>query len=405
MSFDDSAAGRRSTPVALQRCDQFVGRTTNWLYDHLRHVPRYRPAILCEELLNRDEFPELEAWRLNSGALHRRVWHRLAGARLHPLDRWRLGLVPPRLVHSHFGETAVDDLPFQAALAVPWIVSFYGADAYQTTDEERTRRLYAPVFVRAALVLTLGPSMRDRLEKLGCPAPKLVIHPLGVDVRALPHRPRVLTRDQHLKVLFAGTLREKKGPEYLVEAIGLLAREGAAVDLMLVGDTTGKPGDAETKARVLQGIHRYGIQERVRLLPHMSFADLVRLALDCHVFVAPSVTAADGDAEGTPFVLQQMMATEMPVISTWHSDIPYILGPLTNLLAPERDAPALAQRLQRYLDHPTALTDDGVAVRERILTYFDVRQCSVRLADLYDRALGRPTTGREITSSAWHQGP
>src|SRR2546425_557328 len=47
-------AGRR--PVALQRCDAFVGRTTNWLYDHLRFVPRYTPLVLCDNLMLRDEF-------------------------------------------------------------------------------------------------------------------------------------------------------------------------------------------------------------------------------------------------------------------------------------------------------------------------------------------------------------
>ncbi len=403
MTRDASPPGSRPAPVALQRCDEFVGRTTNWLYDHLRHVPRYRPVVLCEQLLHRDEFPELEAWSMNRRALHRRVWHRLAGARLYPPDRWRLGMSSPRLLHSHFGETAVDDLPLQAALRVPWVVSFYGADAYQTSDEERTRGLYAPVFASANLVLALGPAMRDRLARLGCPAPKLAVHPLGVDAHTLPHRPRTLERGKPLKVLFAGTLREKKGAEYLVEAVGHLAREGAAVDLVLVGDTTGKPGDAETKAGVLQRIRLCRIQDRVRLLPYLPFADLVRLALECHVFVAPSVTAADGDAEGTPFVLQQMMATAMPVISTWHSDIPYVFGPLTHLLAPERNPAALAQRLQRYLENPGALAEDGAAVRERILTRFDVAQCGAQLADLYDRAVGRSTITRETPSSSRYQ--
>lgn len=377
-------------PIALQRCDEFVGRTTNWLYDHLRHVPRYRPVIFCGQLMHRDEFPELDAWSLNWRALHRRIWRRLAGARLHPLDRWRLGFAPPALLHSHFGETAVEDLPLQAALAVPWVVSFYGADAYQTTDEERSRRLYQPVFARAALVLALGPTMAARLAKLGCPAQKVGVHPLGVDVRALPHRPRVLVRGEPLKILFAGTLREKKGVEYLVEAVGRLVRASAKVHLVLVGGTAGK-SDTETKTAVLRRIRESGIEEHVTLQPYLPFTELVRLALDCHVFVAPSVTAADGDSEGTPFILQQMMATGMASISTWHSDIPYIFGPLTHLLAPERDVGALAELLQRYLDNPAALAEDGAAVRDRILTEFDGERCSSRLAARYDAVLARPS--------------
>lgn len=45
-------------------------------------------------------------------------------------------------------------------------------------------------------------------------------------------------------------------------------------------------------------------------------------SLGAHVFLAPSVTASDGDAEGTPFVLHQMMATGMPAPSGSVSYLP-----------------------------------------------------------------------------------
>ncbi len=52
-------------PVAIQRCDTFVSRTQNWMYDHLRFVLNYTPLVLCDALENREEFPELEAWLLD----------------------------------------------------------------------------------------------------------------------------------------------------------------------------------------------------------------------------------------------------------------------------------------------------------------------------------------------------
>ena len=55
--------------IALQRTDQFVGRTMNWLYDHLRVLPRYRPLVLCDTLANRREFPELEARTIDDDRL------------------------------------------------------------------------------------------------------------------------------------------------------------------------------------------------------------------------------------------------------------------------------------------------------------------------------------------------
>ena len=54
--------------------------------------------------------------------------------------------------------------------------------------------------------------------------------------------------------------------------------------------------------------------------------------------MAPSVTASDGDMEGTPMALVDMAATGMPIISTTHSDIPEIIRHgETEFLAEERD--------------------------------------------------------------------
>lgn len=46
--------------IALQRTGEFVGRTTNWLYDHLPFLPRYTPTVVCDRLANRQEFSDLE---------------------------------------------------------------------------------------------------------------------------------------------------------------------------------------------------------------------------------------------------------------------------------------------------------------------------------------------------------
>ena len=370
--------------VALQRCDRFVARTMNWLYDHLRLVPGYTPIVLCDELLNRDEFPELEARCIDSERFTHRVWRRLAGDRLYPSDWWRLRQLAPSVLHSHFGYVAVQDHVLRRTLDVPWIVSFYGADVYASGRRVEWQQMYARVFDEAEQVLALGPVMRTHLERLGCPAAKVDIHPLGVDVESLPTRLRLLEPGEPLRVLFAGTFREKKGIQYLIEAVALALRAGVRLKLHLVADVMGKPGDCEIKEAVFRQIRSLGLEDVVTHHAFLKFQELVDLALDSHVFAAPSVTGADGDAEGTPFVLQQMMATGMPAIATIHSDIPYIFGQHQHLLVPERDVIAIADRLQRYVDEPDALVADGMALRDQIRCAFDIYKCAARLRDLYD---------------------
>jgi colanic acid/amylovoran biosynthesis glycosyltransferase len=151
-----------------------------------------------------------------------------------------------------------------------------------------------------------------------------------------------------------------------------------------VGEGSRKPGDRETTEAVFRQIGQLGLEKVVTHHSFLRFQELLALALRAHVFVAPSVTAADGDAEGTPFVIQQMMATGMPVITTAHSDIPFLFGEQRHLLVPERDAQAIAHRIQRYVDEPEALVTDGARLRERIRA-FDIHACAARLSDLYDR--------------------
>ncbi len=374
---------------ALQRCDQFVGRTTNWLYDHLRFVPRYTPVVFCNLLMNRQEFPELQAWSPNTESLTRRLWRRLTASRLYPADSRRLRKFAPCILHSHFGYVAVEDRLLQRHLDVPWVVSFYGADVYQLGRLEQWRARYAPVFERAVRVLALGPVMAQHLEQIGCPREKIRIHPLGIDVESLPVKPRTRQLGEPLRVLFAGTFREKKGVRYVIESAALAQRAGVRLELHLVGDAAGKPGDHETKDAIFQQVRQLNLEDVTTHYSFLSFQELVALALRAHVFVAPSITAADGDAEGTPFVLQQMMATGMPALATLHSDIPFLFGEHKHLLVPERDAKILADRLQMYAENAEAVINHGMALREQMRRSFDVRSCAAHLSEIYDEIRGR----------------
>jgi len=387
--------GRAIHPVALQRCDRFVARTTNWLYDHLRFVPKYEPLVVCDMLQNRTEFPELQVRCLDPQNVVRRVWKDLGQNRPLPYDLWRLKQLSPRILHSHFGYVARRDVELQRALGIPWVVSFYGADVYEADHSEQTRQIYSLVFQLAARILALGPAMAGSLELLGCPRDKIRIHPLGVDVENLPYRVRVLKRGEPLRVLFAGTFREKKGISYAIEAVSLAVRSGMAVQLYLVAGEMGKAGDSDIRHSAFEQIKTLRLQDAVIYKPLLPFRELVDLALNSHIFVAPSVTAADGDAEGTPFVLQQMMATGMPVIATIHKDIPFLFGEYQSQLVPERNAEAIAERLREYANKPDRLGHDGAALRERIRSIFDVSRCASRLSDLYDEAIGA-WTGKSL---------
>ena len=213
--------------IALQRTDEFVGRTTNWLYDHLRFLPRYTRASCATASRTGKSSQISEARAIESRSLSHRVWRRACGERVHPLDRIWLKRKAPRVLHSHFGYVAAGDMALAKTLQIP-----------MARELLRHRRLSARL--SGAVARELRRHVRERGEGAGLVGrrwpPRLrswaacrtssAVHFLGIDAAGLPFEPRKLGVGEPLRLLFAGTFREKKGIEYVVQ--GRLSRSEPA---------------------------------------------------------------------------------------------------------------------------------------------------------------------------------
>jgi colanic acid/amylovoran biosynthesis glycosyltransferase len=370
---------------SLHRTDTFVGRTMNWLYDHLRFLSNPTPVVLCDRLANREEFPDIEAVARVSQGLYGRILRKVTGNAFAPHLSW-IRSHQPTLMHSHFGYVASGDFQLARSLSLPWFVGFYGADVFMLPRAQEWIETYGRLFERITGALALGPYMQRVLIELGCPAHKVRVHPLGVDVSTIPFTLRRRRSGDPLKVLFAGTFREKKGLPYVIEGCGSARKRGVALELHIAGDAM-TASDAGEKERMLHAAERLGIRDAITFHSWVSYERLLELASRSHVFIAPSVTASDGDSEGTPFVIQQMMATGMPVVSTRHSDIPFIFGDHASLLLPERNSDEIALQLQQYYEEPNRIAEIGTQLSEQVRQHFDVRKCALRLSDTYNRLM------------------
>jgi glycosyltransferase involved in cell wall biosynthesis len=111
---------------------------------------------------------------------------------------------------------------------------------------------------------------------------------------------------------------------------------------------------------------------------------------DADVLLVPSRTARDGDQEGTPTVICEGSAAELPVVATRHAGIPeQVEDGATGLLADERDVAGLAGhlvRLSRSTDERRAL---GEAGRRKMQAEYSVEAHRERLQAVYDEVLGR----------------
>lgn len=288
------------------------------------------------------------------------------------------------VIHAHFGRAGYHSLPVARRADLPLVTSFYGYDVSQYGQIPKWRRNYLKLFSDGDLFLCLGPDMQRSLIRLGCPEEKTRVHHLGVDVSHIEYRPRHWDGSEPLRVLIAGAFRPKKGIPLALRALARV-RDSLDLRITLVGDSVGTPDSLPEKARILQTIETLGLSSYTDLTGFKPYHQLLDDAYAHHIFMAPSMTAEDGDMEGTPMALVDMVATGIPIVSTRHADIPeIIIHTHTGLLSEEQDVDGLAENvlwLAANTDQWEAMTIQG---RSHIAANFDLQTQANRLTLIYD---------------------
>jgi colanic acid/amylovoran biosynthesis glycosyltransferase len=362
--------------------------TQTWLYTQVINLPAHVEShVFCEATRSLDVFPFPRIHSLENDSRRMQLVDRLLRKlRVCRHFAWakRARELGARLVHSHFGNTAWEFLPVARACRARHVVSFYGFDVNRLPRRGPWLARYAEVFREVDLVLCEGPHMARCLQELGCPANKVAVHHLGVPVHEIPFTPRTWTRNERLRVLMAASFKEKKGLPRGIEALGLL-RGSLDLELTIIGGSSPSTEGVAEEQRIHAAIDRAGLRNRVKLLGYQPQRVLHEEARKHHLFLAPSLTAADGDTEGgAPVTLIEMAALGIPIVSTRHCDVPGVIeDEVTGLLAPEADTVALAERIERMVEISDGWATMLVAGRRRVEASFDARTQGVRLAELY----------------------
>jgi colanic acid/amylovoran biosynthesis glycosyltransferase len=143
-------------------------------------------------------------------------------------------------------------------------------------------------------------------------------------------------------------------------------------------------GDGPRRERLENRIAELGAGDRIEILGWQTQEEISELMADAHVFLLPSVTAENGDKEGTPTVLLEAQAAGLLVVSTTHAGIPEIVSDgEEGLLVPERDVTALVDALETLLGQPERWPEMGQAGREYVEAHHSVDSVTERLLTVY----------------------
>ena len=180
-------------------------------------------------------------------------------------------------------------------------------------------------------------------------------------------------------VFSAGRLVSKKGFEYLIDAVGIVA---ARVPGLRLAD------------RRRQATLRETLAQRARALATASCCSArerrttsARLAAAADVIAVPSVHDDQGNVDGLPNFALEAMATATPVVATRVGGLPQAIEDgVTGRLVPERDARALAAAIEALLRDSAAARRLGEAARTAVIRRFGWARTAERFEYAYDCA-------------------
>lgn len=161
------------------------------------------------------------------------------------------------------------------------------------------------------------------------------------------------------RLLFIGALIEAKGAEILLQALGVLLKQGHPVHLDLVGGFRAK----DYSAYIHRHLEETGLAQFVTIHGILTDTDKDNILQSCDLFVFPS----HYEAETFGLVLAEAMAFGKPVIATHWSGLPETVGTdeQCGLLVPPKDPEALAHAIRTLIQDPDRARQMGEAGRRR----------------------------------------
>lgn len=378
--------------------DTYLHSTMNWAYQLIKNTPDTVVHIAAPTIV-RNEFTD-PAFKFHYSPWQ---WDRDS-------DEWQVGIAQqmiaragrswywshvfqkiatqsPLLVHAHFA-TAGCAVMHQAKQAkLPLVVSFYGFD-YEMLPLQKPayRQAYRTLFDIAKAVLCEGAHSAAVLQNAGCPPEKVQILRLGIPVENIPFLRRTKIPGR-LNLLQAATFVEKKGHIFTLQAFQKALHDCPGLTLTLVGE----PHDPKVVQAVRRFITAQQLTDKVEILPFVDPDRFHTFLQQYDVFIHPSCRASNADTEGgAPVVLLQAQAVGLPVISTFHGDIPeVVLYGNTGVLCREKEVEELAAAIRFfYRMSPEAYASYSRQAHTHVIENYSVHRSGRNLRELYQQLSG-----------------
>ncbi|MBU0713045.1 glycosyltransferase [bacterium] len=382
--------------IAVQALHKYLAPNNNWIYNQFTNFKYFDYIIVANSYQDPEIFPiekgklylfpkmkygELPLFQHLFRAIVYRIFVKTG------LDNccfyFALRNKEVSIIHAHFANNAYKYLGLIRKLKVPFVISFYGYD-YEMLPRQFPiwKSRYQELFHAATAIICEGEYGKKQLIKSGCPSEKIYVNHLGIDVEKIPFKIRKWSIGETIRFCQIASFVQKKGHEYTIKAFASFLNHYPNAHLTLIGSGQLLP-DIKKLAESLR------ILEKVDFIDFVPYHELYHELMKYHLFIHPSVTADDGDCEGgAPVILLDAQATGLPVISTFHCDIPEeVIHGKSGYLVQEKNVKQLEEMMEEFVEKPALIRMFGEYGRKHVELNYNVLSCSQNLETIYENIM------------------
>ncbi len=275
------------------------------------------------------------------------------------------------IIHSNWTLSAAAAWMGRSYHRRPIVVTVHGSDIFQAAKIPVIAQITRKTLTACDHIIAVGRSLAQATVQLGVSSQCIEVLPDGVDVtRYSP------STDRAPVILFVGSLIERKGIRYLLEAWSQIASGYSHMQLVLIGE-------GSQRKELEQFTRSLGLAGRVQFLGAQPPAQVAEWMRRAQLFVLPSVE------EGLGVVLLEALASGTPCVATDVGGIPDVVTPDVGVLVPPRNPEALADAIQSILSHQEHWGELSAHARQRAVEQYSWEVIGARLMGIYRSVLAR----------------
>jgi len=280
----------------------------------------------------------------------------------------------PNFIFAYFGKLV------SGARAIS---SFHGVEVRWVKSRLPALKFFLRWVIKNSDAITANtPTTACEIRSIGPASVNVIPYSIGLKSERLRKEVSRDAMKTNNTILFVGRLVERKGVEYLIQAIKLVSKDHHDVQAIIVGN-------GPEKERLMKLATDLGVDDIVKFAGFVDEKRLIRFFQECSLFVLPAVFDKRGDTEGQGVVLVEAMSFKKPVVASSIGGIrDVVIDGETGILVQEKDIAGLSEAILTLLEDEELSGEMGLKGYELYRESYSWDSVTKKWGQLYDETVG-----------------